>query len=550
MGNRKYPKKNNHSSICMKKTFVSAIILAFSLSVNTNAQNSTSDASSTKAPVNWFNLDLHDNNIRGISTEKAYKELLPKKKSKTVVVAVIDSGIDIVHEDLQGKIWTNIKEIPNNGIDDDKNGYIDDINGWDFIGGKDGKDVNYDTMELTRQYLKLKKQFDGLDPDKIPAADKAKFDEYQEVKTQYEAKLAETQQYEKPYSQIKEGFAIAKQVLTEKAGLKEVTVEALNKIKSKDEDITAAKGVLLYYLEMGLTEKDLNDAIEDLQSKLNYGYNLNFESRQIVGDNYDDPTERFYGNNEVTGPHALHGTHVAGIIAANRENKIGIKGICNDCKIMVIRAVPDGDERDKDIANAIRYATDNGANVINMSFGKSLSPNKDVVDQAVKYAEEHNVLLVHAAGNDAENNDVAENYPKATYKDGQKCESWIEVGALSWKAGLEMVADFSNYGESSVDIFAPGKDINSTIPQSLYEEHDGTSMASPVVAGAAALVWSYYPDYSAKLIKRIILESATRMGNTEVYRPGGQTKVEFRELCRSNGIINVYEALKLAEKYK
>lgn len=511
-----------------------------------NAQSVSQDVVKGKAPINWFNLDQKEDNILGVSTEKAYKELLLRKKSRTVVVAVIDSGVDINHEDLQGKIWTNPKEIAGNGQDDDKNGYVDDLNGWDFIGGKDGKDVIHDSMELTRQLALLSKRFNGKTTADISASDKADFLRYQSIKEWYEKKYDETKKLFEPYKEIREVFRLATNILKDKTGLKEITLENVKKIQSDDEKVKYAKQVLEYYLAEGITQKDLDDGYEELSAQLEYGYNLEYDSRSIVGDNYADLTEKGYGNNEVTGPDAMHGTHVAGIIGANRANEIGIKGICDNVKIMAIRVVPNGDERDKDVANGIRYAVDNGAQIINMSFGKSVSPNKDFVDSAVKYAESKGVLLVHAAGNDGEDLDTKPNFPTQKMADGSSIENWIEVGNSSWQEGPQAVNESSNYGKESVDIFAPGSDIYSTTPQSTYESHSGTSMASPVVAGAAALLMSYFPNLSALQVKKILLDTAVKP-KMKVYKPGSEDEVDFSKLSRTGGIVNIYEAVKKAE---
>lgn len=527
----------------MKKIIISAILAVFANGLLAQS-TAKSDATQVAAPTNWFNLDSETDGVLGVSTERAYKEILQKKKSKTVVVAVIDSGVDITHEDLKGKIWVNTKEIAGNGKDDDNNGFIDDINGWDFLGAKDGKDLTFDTLELTRLYSKYKKQ---VDEGSLTPKNKEEYAQYQQLKSEYEDKLQETQGYMNNWKEIKESYFVAKKILEEKAGVKEVNTETLKKIESSDDQVKAATQILLYFLDNGLTDKLVEDAYKELDSKLNYGLNLDYNPRSIVGDNPNNFTEKGYGNNEVEGPDALHGTHVSGIIAANRNNSLGIMGICNDVKIMVLRTVPDGDERDKDVANAIRYAADNGAQVINMSFGKSYSPDKKIVDDAVKYAETKGVLMVHAAGNDSDNLDETPNFPSRTYENGKSAENWIEVGATSWKQAPQAVAEFSNYGRKTVDIFAPGVDILSCAPRSLYESQGGTSMAAPVVSGVAALLLSYYPNLSAAQVKKILLDSCTKP-DMKVTRPGDTEAVEFSSLSRTGGVVNALRAVQMAEQ--
>ncbi|HEY0896485.1 MAG TPA: S8 family peptidase, partial [Sphingobacteriaceae bacterium] len=301
-------------------------------------------------------------------------------------------------------------------------------------------------------------------------------------------------------------------------------------------------------------KKELDEALEYFDTQLKYHLNLDFDSRPTVGDNYENSSERHYGNNDVTGPDADHGTHVAGIIAAVRNNGIGIDGVATNVRIMSVRTVPDGDERDKDVANAIRYAVDNGARVINMSFGKPYAWDKAVVDSAVRYAMSKDVLLVHAAGNDGQNNDVEKNFPTKYYTDSAglnigQAPGWIDVGASGWNNDESLKADFSNYGKKTVDVFAPGVQINSTVPGSKYEENDGTSMASPVVAGLAALIRSYYPELNALQVKNIIMESVTKVNpRVKVSEGGSNKRVSFSDLSITGGVVNAYNALQLADK--
>jgi len=433
-----------------------------------------------KAPKNWFNLDYAKDGLMGVSTEKAYDELLKGRSTKTVVVAIIDSGVDIEHEDLKGNIWTNPNEIPGNGIDDDKNGYVDDIHGWNFLGGKDGRNVHHDTYELTRIYKKLKARFDGKSEKDISAAEKSDYNYFLDIQAKFNEKLTEMRSGMEQFSIFSEMYKKSVSLLKAYIDTEELTSEMVQGIDSQDERIMAAKGIYMQAAMFGLNEATLAEAEEYYNNGLKYGYNLDFDPRSIVGDNYEDKSERYYGNNDVKGPDASHGTHVAGIVAAVRNNNIGIDGIASDVRIMAIRAVPEGDERDKDIANAIMYAVDNGAKIINMSFGKQYTTDKAVVDAAIRYAEQRGVLLVHAAGNESMNTDKVNFYPQRNYNDGRKAANWLDVGALSWRKNEAAVAEFSNYGKNSVDLFAPGVDILSTAPDQQYKEQSGTSMAAPV----------------------------------------------------------------------
>ncbi|MDX2303617.1 MAG: S8 family peptidase [Microscillaceae bacterium] len=501
-------------------------------------------------PTNWHHLDEESDQFRGVSTQKAY-ELLKGRKSKTVVVAVIDSGVEIDHDDLKGNIWTNPKEKPGNGIDDDQNGYVDDIHGWDFIGGKDGKDVDHDNYELTRIYVHLKKKYGGKNAAEIAKKDQKEFEYYQKIKTDFEQKVEELNN---EYNQIKQTLTMISQcleTLTEHLGKDNFNIQDVKGITSQDTRIQRAKFILtdVFSNDPSMDAQTLKSEVTEYQEyfegQLNYGYNTEFDPRSIVADNYTDTSEKSYGNNEVEGPDAEHGTHVSGIIAAIRGNDLGMDGIADNVRIMVIRTVPDGDERDKDVANAIRYAADNGARIINMSFGKDYSPQKEVVDEAVKYAEAKGVLLIHAAGNDSKDIDKEANYPNKYFSQGGASSLWIEVGASSMGDESNFVGDFSNYGQKNVDIFAPGVQIYSTVPDGQFKNLQGTSMAAPVVSGVAALLMSYFPDLSSAEIRDILMKSS-RKYPLEVTKPGDTSKIAFEKLSVSGGIINAYEAVKMA----
>ena len=511
-------------------------------------------AQGDEAKDNWFNLDPSSDGVQGVSTERMYKELLAGKKGQTVIVAVIDSGVDAEHEDLKSIMWVNPGEIAGNGKDDDNNGYVDDIHGWNFIGGADGRNVNQDTYEATRLYVKYKKYFEGKDASKLPKKEKAMYDEYQIIKTEIEEKQTELEGNVTLYQGLLDGVQALKTAL----GKDEVTKEDLENFETEDPALIQALGVLKNVLANGgnlsEVEEQLQGAVDYFQGQFEYGNNPDFDPRSIVGDNYNDSSERYYGNNDVKGPDASHGTHVAGIIAAARGNDLGVKGVADNVRIMSVRAVPDGDERDKDVANAIMYAVDNGASVINMSFGKGYSWDKGVVDKAVKYALKHDVLLVHAAGNSAQDNDTQNNFPNDEFaKKGlfgpKEAGNWLEVGALSWKGGENAAANFSNYGKKKVDVFAPGVDILSTTPDQGYESFSGTSMASPVTAGVAAVLRSYFPELSAEQVKEVIMAS-TEATDVKVKKPGSKTLVPFEDLCVTGGVVNAYKAVELASKTK
>ena len=512
-------------------------------------------AQDSAPPKNWFNLDNATDNYPGMSTEKAYNTILKDKKSVPVIVAVIDGGVDYNHEDLKDIMWHNPKEIPGNNIDDDRNGYIDDVYGWNFIGGKDGKNVHQDNLEITRIVRAKKAKFSNVDPAKLSGKDKKEYDEYKKMEADVMKEKDAADKTLSLYTEMQSKLIAADKKLKSYLGKEEITQEQLDLIKKTDSpDLKEAIGIKSNALKNGFTADDLQGAIDYFKSKAEYQYNLDFDPRNIVGDKYNKIDERYYGNPDIKGPDAFHGTHVSGIIAGQRNNNKGIDGVANNVRIMGVRCVPDGDERDKDVANSIRYAVDNGAKVINMSFGKAYKWDKKAVDEAVKYAASKDVLLVHAAGNDSKNNDTENNYPndkfeKAGFLKSKTAKNWIEVGALSYKTGENAVAGFSNYGKKNVDVFAPGVQIYSTTPDNKYGNAQGTSMASPMVAGVAALLRSYFPELTAVQVKDIIMKSAVK-NTSKVKRPGNKALVPFSDLSVSGGTVNVYNAVELAAKTK
>ena len=496
-----------------------------------------------KGVLNWYN-----GNKYGMQTEKAYKKLLKGKEGQTVIVGVIDSGVDIEHEDLKDVIWVNKKEIPNNGIDDDNNGYIDDVYGWNFLGNPNGKNANDARLEGTRIYARLDPKYAGKSEADIATEDKAEFAKYLEVKEVVEKERESAAGQMKQIAQMQQFVTAIDEKFIQLYG-KDYTVKDLKKA-AKNPDLEKEANALIGFKEMGLTTEYLEQGMSHLGSSVNYHYNKDFtEDRDIIGDKPSDFTDLYYGNNDAEGPDAMHGSHCSGIIGAVRNNGIGNNGVADNVQIMSIRAVPNGDERDKDIAAAIRYAVDNGAKVVNMSFGKGYSENDEEVIKAIRYAESNDVLLVHAAGNSNMNIDNGGNYPTPQFPGmSSKFTNWLEVGA-STRYKKKLAASFSNYGVGMVDVFAPGLEIYSTVPQSEYLTTQGTSMAAPMVAGVAALLKSYFPSLTMVEIKDIIKESVKDVSKMETPLPGNPTKkVAFGTLSSTGGIVNVYNAVKLAQQ--
>jgi len=510
---------------------------------------------SLKAPNDWFLMDPLEDGIMGTGAQKAHEFVRGRSPKKTVVVAVIDSGVDLAHEDLQGKIWVNEGEIPGNGIDDDKNGYVDDVHGWNFIGGKDGSHIAEDSHELTREYLRLKAKFEGKEKSDVKRRERDEFAYWLKIKENFYSTQEEAEQNYGFFQNLQEGFTRAAEIIKEELEVEDFGEEDLSQITSDDAAVASAKSLLNQIFsnmrQEGMTINEIlseiGRALEHYEVQVKYAYNPEFDPRSIVGDDPEDYKDKNYGNNDPTGPDANHGTHVSGIIAADRNNDLGIKGIAEHVLIMPIRAVPNGDERDKDIANAIYYAVDNGADIINMSFGKSYSPGKKAVDKAVKYAQKKGVVLIHAAGNSSKETNPSNNFPNKYFTKKGEASNWIEVGASSWQADETLAAEFSNFSQTGVDLFAPGVDIYSTTPGSEYESNSGTSMAAPTVAGVAALLLAYYPELKASQVREILKASVYDKADHEVLKPGTEDLVPFSKLSKTGGVVNAYKAIQLAE---
>lgn len=510
----------------------------------------------------WKSLDLVKDTIPGMSVDKAYSEIIKDQKGETVIVAILDSGVDIEHEDLDSKIWVNEDEIPNNGIDDDKNGYIDDIHGWNYLGDMVGAN-----LELTRILKKLKPKYDGKTAEQVSPENKEEFALYQRAKKEFDKKTSEAQQNLAYYQNILTTLKDAQTAIVAKLG-KDFTSEELSEMKAETPALQQQKGMVLNMMQRGGDKFSFDKLFGQIQSgldyfnnQLDYHYNLTFNGRkEILGDEPSNWNFTDYGNGDVDGPtvdeeDVMHGTHVAGIIGSERNNNLGVNGVAENVKFMVLRAVPDGDEFDKDIARGIRYAVDNGATIINGSFGKYYSQHSDWVNDAIKYAADHDVLIVRAAGNDAFDLDKNRVYPNDQWPGHPEeiANNFLVVGALNYEYGKDLLAGFSNYGLTNVDVFAPGVEIYSSIPLDKYKYLQGTSMASPAVAGVAAVIRSYYPKLTAPQVIRIIEESGIPITiKLDVPTPRDQQTEEenmntLDQLSVSGKIVNLYNALILAD---
>ena len=542
----------------MKKIIIAATFLsAFSLGFA--QEKAALDPMQDKDLMTWYHKDFASTNVYGVNTQNAYKYLESKGlKPKTVIVGVLDSGVEVNHPGLIKNMWTNPNEVPNNGKDDDNNGYIDDIHGWNFLGGKNG-DIDVDNMEVTRIVKKYQSIFDGPNSQTNKANQKKipeEFDMYMKSKEIFTNKSIDAQQNFQFYTKLK--AMVPGMIALLKGGT--LTEERVDAIKPTTQEEAMGQQILMQLLGDPMAkgrpssevqkylDGQLTEALEHYSLGATKQYNLDFDPRaSLVGDNYEDYTEKNYGNNHYEGPDAQHGTHVAGIIAGYPQGKENQYGVAYKvAKIMTVRAVPNGDERDKDVANAIRYAVDNGAKILNMSFGKPVSPGKNHVWDAFKYAQDKGVLLVKAAGN--ENEDIVEHqyFPtnfKMVTDEKPFINNMIVVGA-STNNNEFLRASFSNYNQKMVNVFAPGDQIYSTVPDAKYEYLQGTSMASPVVAGAAAVLMAYMPN----LTPTEVIESLVKTSNKSSVNAmlPTNTNNRFDLISEAGGVIDVRKAAEYA----
>jgi cell wall-associated protease len=503
-------------------------------------------AQDTKPVIDWQEKDPLTDKMYGTAIDKAY-ELLKGRPAKEIIVAVIDGGTDIKQEDLEANVWTNPGEIPDNGIDDDHNGYVDDIHGWNFLGGKNGN-IGNESTELARMYHRLDSRYGKMDSSQVATGDLPEYREYRKIKVKYNTdQMQSTQQL----MVIAELNSLIEKVKKGNDGV--LSRRAVKHYKPQNDREKAFKrGLKLALLLSGKPadlEKEISEGTSQLSNLVKFNaMNTDSIRHAVVGDDPNNPSERYYGNNDVIGPDALHGTHVAGIIGAVRNNNKGMNGMADHVKLMIVRAVPDGDERDKDVANAIRYAVDNHASVINMSFGKYYSPHKAVVDSAIKYAEDHDVLMIHAAGNESKDKDKENSFPLNELSNGTTTGNWIEVGASDRQKGENLLGSFSNYGKKHLDLFAPGVNIYSTDPNNTYITESGTSMAAPVTTGVAAMIRSYFPELKAAEVKEVLMKTVTTYPKKVLVPGTKKEKALLSEISVSGGIVNAYNAVQFLLK--
>lgn len=525
------------------------ILLLVSLSISANAQKRTEKKS---YPLNWHMLSHQTDSVYGAEVDRAYEFLENRSPKRRTIVAILDSSCDTEHEDLKEGLWINKKEIVGNGIDDDKNGYIDDIHGWNFLGN-----VKKMSLEADREFLRLHKKYENIDTLKLSKKDYVEYNFYMK-------ELHKLSPLCMAYTAIGMANMIFNYAETFDRELKErfpneeIGRDHFLKLMKKDEKNNDRINAHFYFILGWSKDKSKKwEQIYGLRHELVKGAKNNYDKaiakyvdqRGECGDDINNIKDTKYGSNILTVGKSNHSTHIAGIVGAKRGNHIGIEGIA-DVELMILRINSEsGDEYDKDVALAIRYAVDNGANIINMSFGKTMSTNKEWVDDAMMYADKKGVLMIHASGNSGNNIEENRVYPTKFINKKKVVNNFICVGSSSASGAP---AGSSNYSNNYVDLFAPGVEIYSTVGGNKYNKMNGTSMAAPVVTGVAALIWNYFPELKAQEVKQVILDGVTNMGHMTFSQPQSSkvtTKpvdTYYLGLCKTGGIVNAYESVKKA----
>lgn len=485
------------------------------------------------ATHHWYRIYCDSLQGANIDAAIAYLEALNMKPKKTIVVGIIDSGVDTASIDLKDALWTNRKEVAGDGKDNDRNGYVDDIHGWNFLGTRDGNfNMTSAGTEEFRQFKRLYPKYKSSTREQ--AKDKNEFDFYQLMK-----KKAGISNYLRMFQ-----MSLLKHNAMN-------TADSIARIHA-DEDTLSVQGILQMTMTDSLLEKSLEQLYTDLlrakqdmkwtafkkqqadrldlmRSRIE-GIEKDQDKRLLMGDDLTDADDRFYGNNILTLDDSYHGTFVAGIVAGQGKGSQALHGVYPQARIMIVRAAPDGDEYDKDVATSIRYAVDNGAKVINMSIGKYTSPTPDMANRAIAYALKKDVIVIQAAGNQHLNIDTIAYFPTGIDRNGAFYKNFLRVGASDQYGHCSAM---SNYGNEHVHLFAPGEKITSVTPGNGYATEDGTSVAAPVVSGIAALLRSYFPKLKAWQVCAILKHSCRS-------RFDSKTNTTF-------GIVDALEAVKQAK---
>ena len=514
----------------------------------------------------WHWKDLEKEGVHGVSLFKAQQLLIESKLKPTpIVIAILDGGIDTNHHQIRPLLWNNPKEIPGNQIDDDKNGYIDDIHGWNFLGNATGQNVDKASDEKSRIYHRYKNEFkqEELDSVNWDAKKKSTYTSWRQAAAEivFTEEDADNLAFIKMAKNavVKMGFILIREMEDSNFTAEKLeTYQPIGKITA-DTKISYLRTLQALGIDrMNGHQSIVDDLNEYIAGKEKAAISLETPPEDIrkliIKDRYEDLKDQYYGNNNITGPNAKHGTHVAGLAAGIIDTIFTKSNFNNPIKLMGVRVVPDGDEYDKDIALGIRYAVNNGAKIINMSFGKSFSPEQAWVDSAIRYAASKDVLIIHSAGNESYDLNNKTVYPSPYSSSfNNKASNMITVGASSDPIIAEsLLTDFSNYGNQIVDLFSPGNKIYSSLPNQTYGFTNGTSMSAPILSHIAAIVRAYFPKLSAIEVKAILLQSCWKPEDENSIFPIPQKdqSKKLKELSAEGGIINAALCIQNAIKFQ
>mgnify|MGYP000162688740 FL=1 len=532
-----------------------------------------------QSDLDWYNCSFDKDGVYGCEVNKAYDFLKDRKIKKRPIVALIGTGIDVEHEDIKQAIWVNPKEKAD-GKDNDKNGLVDDINGWNFLGGKDGQVMEATMREGDREFLRLKDKyadyiFDGKNYNKVidgkltKVADPENIEEYNYYRNQVlpESPMAGTYSGWQLTDVLKAYADKFDQMMKERFPGKELT-EADFSIcydPKAPRDSLSEVSFMMCAMGFGVYKTDkwetvysgIKSGAQIEQAKAEYERKVGqFGAdgrKDIIGDNYLDINDNKYGNNVLLTADAAIGTMEAGIIVAKRENGLGGNGIMDQAEIMTLRVAANGEPYLKDIALAIRYAVDHQADIIMLPVQNTLYPEdqKKWISEALEYAESKGVFCVTPAWEGAQDLAVETYYPNR-WMTGKKELTNLMVVCSSDKNGNPSMN--SNYGAKEVDLYAPGMEIYSTYTGDTYQSGTGLGLAAATTVGVAALIKAYYPHLTGTQIRNILLETVTSRKDAEVEKgivvDGKPTQdlFLFGDLCLSGGIINAYQAVVAADK--
>ena len=488
-----------------RRCFISGIML---LLVSTMSAQTAAD----DVYAGWYKT--WNDSLKGanITAAQQYLHSHKAKKKRTVVVGIIDSGADTECLALKRALWTNAKE-KINGKDDDHNGYVDDVHGWNFLGTKDGKfNMTSAGTEEYRQFKRLYPKYKNVKSrEEVADSNRKEYAYYMAMRRK--AKI-------NSYLMFYEVAARKQKLMGEmddmlKRAKLDVDTLTMGGMLNTEVADTLVKDTFVKLIMADLYKNPMTTRWDDyvkkqradfaLMGKRIYSIEHDKDKRLLMGDNQEDATDRFYGNNMLNIEGMEHGNFVASVVAGNVVDDSRYSGVCVDARVMPVRVCPEGDEYDKDVATGIIYAVDNGAKIINLSLGKYTSPHPEMVNEAIAYAGKHDVLVIGAAGNNHLNIDSIAYFPAAVDAKGQTLDNFIRVGGTAMDGSRSSI---SNYGDHKVDIYAPGEYISGVYPGNKKDFANGTSVATPVVSGIAAMLRTYFPKLKATQLKRVLIETA------------------------------------------